>query len=164
MNRTVIYQGKPYIVIEDNGSGLLRIAETEVKSFGQVTGYTGDIRYVEKDEISEVPVRGNLYTTIRENIEKVRMKPTSNCCNASIIENSDLCSDCGEHSAKVEALCEFCSDPIYVDQGRRRIGGKDYHFDDLSDCFMESVKLKAESKRVVEICAEAMTYDKRIAG
>ena len=67
-----------------------------------------------------------------------------------------------EDELPIESNCEFCSDPIYVDQGRRRIGGKDYHLDDLSDCFMESVKLKAESERVVEKCAEAMLYDKRV--
>jgi len=58
--------------------------------------------------------------------------------------------------------CEFCSDPIKDGEGRRRIGGKDYHFDAFSDCFMESVKGKAKDPAVIEKCAESMLFDKRV--
>ena len=62
----------------------------------------------------------------------------------------------------VDAICEFCSDPIYSGAGRRYSGSFYYHDDEESNCFLESVKLKARNPEVILKAAESMSLDQRI--
>lgn len=81
---------------------------------------------------------------------------------SSYLIGKDVPAVYADECTPIDILCEFCSDPILEGKGRQYRGGKYYHDDEESNCFLESVKDLARKPEVILKAAESMTFDKRV--